>query len=39
MTDISGVCPDRFASVKDAFAANFTDAPEGLNEQAARFSV
>ncbi len=39
MTDISGVCPDRFAVVKDAFAANFTDAPEGLNEQAARFSV
>ncbi|MBB5746765.1 serine hydrolase domain-containing protein [Brevundimonas variabilis] len=39
MTDISGVCPDRFAAVKDAFAANFTDAPEGLNEQAARFSV
>jgi len=39
MTDISGVCPDRFASVKDAFASNFTDAPEGMNEQAARFSV
>ncbi len=39
MTDISGACPDRFAAVKDAFAANFTDAPEGLNEQAARFSV
>lgn len=39
MTDISGTCPDRFAAVKDAFAANFTDAPEGLNEQAARFSV
>jgi len=29
----------RFAAVRDAFAANFTDAPEGLNEQAARFSV
>lgn len=39
MTDISGVCPDRFAAVKDAFAANFIDAPEALNEQAARFSV
>ena len=39
MTNISGPCPDRFARVKDAFAANFTDAPEGLNEQAARFSV
>ena len=39
MIDISGVCPDRFSAVKDAFAANFTHAPEGLNEQAARFSV
>ena len=39
MTDIHGLCPDRFAAVKDAFAANFTAAPEGLNEQAARFSV
>ncbi len=42
MTDvpeISGLCPARFDAVKDAFAANFTDAPEGLNEQAARFSV
>jgi len=38
MTDISGVCPPRFAAVKDAFAANFTDAPDGLNEQAARVS-
>ena len=38
-TDIHGLCPDRFAAVKDAFAANFTEAPEGLNEQAARFSV
>jgi CubicO group peptidase (beta-lactamase class C family) len=37
--DISGVCPPRFAAVKDAFAANFTDAAEGLDEQAARFSV
>ncbi|WP_122466034.1 serine hydrolase domain-containing protein [Brevundimonas lutea] len=39
MTDINGLCPDRFAPVRDAFAANFTDAPEGLNELAARFSV
>ena len=39
LPDIHGVCPPRFAAVKDAFAANFTDAPEGLNEQAARFSV
>lgn len=36
---IHGTCPDRFAAVKDAFAANFTDAPEGLNEVGARFSV
>ncbi|WP_426027174.1 serine hydrolase domain-containing protein [Brevundimonas sp. TWP2-3-4b2] len=39
LPDIHGVCPARFAAVKDAFAANFIDAPEGLNEQAARFSV
>lgn len=39
LPDIHGVCPPRFAAVKDAFAANFTEAPEGLNEQAARFSV
>jgi len=37
--EISGVCPPRFHAVKDAFAANFTHAPDGLNEQAARFSV
>lgn len=37
--EIHGVCPERFAAVKDAFAANFIDAPEGLNEQGARFSV
>lgn len=39
LPDIQGVCPPRFAAVKDAFAANFTDAPEGLDELAARFSV
>lgn len=39
MTEIHGTCPDRFAAVKDAFAANFTDAPEGLDELAARFCV
>lgn len=42
MTDqpeIHGLCPARFGAVKDAFAANFVDAPEGLNELAARFSV
>ncbi len=37
--EISGLCPPRFQAVKDAFAANFTDAPDGLNEQGARFSV
>lgn len=39
LPDIRGRCPDRFAAVKDAFAANFTDAPEGLNELGARFTV
>ncbi|WP_312125640.1 serine hydrolase domain-containing protein [Brevundimonas sp.] len=37
--DIHGTCPEQFAAVKDAFAANFTEAPEGLNEVGARFSV
>ena len=37
--EIHGLCPARFNAVKDAFAANFTDAPEGLNELAARFSI
>lgn len=39
MTDISGLCPDRFAAVREAFERNFTDAPEGLDELGARFSV
>ena len=39
LPDIHGLCPPRFAAVKAAFAANFTDAPEGLNEQGARLSV
>jgi len=39
LPDIHGPCPERFARVRDAFAANFTDAPEGLNELGARFSV
>ena len=39
LPEIHGLCPPRFGAVKDAFAANFIDAPEGLNEQAARFSV
>lgn len=39
LPEIHGACPPRFAAAKDAFAANFTDAPEGLNELAAAFSV
>ncbi|HEV7226811.1 serine hydrolase domain-containing protein [Brevundimonas sp.] len=39
MIEIHGTCPDALGAVKDVFAANFTDAPEGLNELAARFSV
>ncbi len=39
MIEINGSCPDRFAIVRETFAANFEDAPEGLNELAARFSV
>ena len=39
LPEIHGDCPPRFAAVKDAFAANFVDAPEGLNELAAGFSV
>lgn len=35
MTDISGICPPRFAAVKDAFAANFTEG----KERGARFSA
>ena len=39
LPEIHGLCPPRFAAVKDAFAANFTGAPEGLDELAAGFSV
>lgn len=39
LPEIHGDCPARFGAVKDAFAANFSEAPEGLNERAARFSV
>ena len=42
MTDqpkIHGLCPPQFNAVREAFIANFTDAPEGLNEVGARFSV
>ncbi|NEX92998.1 serine hydrolase domain-containing protein [Caulobacter sp. 17J65-9] len=35
MTEIHGTCPDRFARVKDAFAANFTEGAE----LGARFAV
>lgn len=37
--EIYGTCPAKFSAVKDVFAANFTDAPEGLNEVGARFSI
>lgn len=37
--EIHGTCPAPFSAVKDAFAANFTHAPEGLNEVGARFSI
>lgn len=39
MIEIHGVCPPRFEAVRAAFADNFVNAPEGLNEIAARFSV
>ncbi|MDI1281316.1 serine hydrolase domain-containing protein [Brevundimonas sp.] len=39
LPDIHGPCPERFAAVREAFAANFSDAPEGLDELGARFSV
>lgn len=39
LPDIHGSCPPAFGAVKDAFARNFSEAPEGLNELAARFSV
>ncbi|WP_421730350.1 serine hydrolase domain-containing protein [Brevundimonas sp.] len=39
LPEIHGVCPAPLSAVKDAFAQNFVDAPEGLDEQAARFSV
>jgi CubicO group peptidase (beta-lactamase class C family) len=35
MTDITGLCPDRFARVRDAFAANFQDG----GELGARFAL
>jgi CubicO group peptidase (beta-lactamase class C family) len=39
LIDIHGVCAPGYEAVREAFAANFTEAPEGLNEQAARFTV
>ena len=35
MVEIGGICPDRFAKVKDAFATNFAEA----KERGARFSA
>jgi CubicO group peptidase (beta-lactamase class C family) len=35
MVEIGGICPDRFAKVKDAFAANFAEG----KERGARFSA
>ncbi|KQS57521.1 esterase [Brevundimonas sp. Leaf363] len=37
--EIQGVCPPEHQAVRDAFARNFTEAPEGLNEVGARFSA
>lgn len=39
LPEIHGVCPARFAGVRDAFARNFSQAPEGLDELGARFTV
>jgi CubicO group peptidase (beta-lactamase class C family) len=39
LPEIHGPCPSRFSALKDAFADNFADAPEGLNERGARVSV
>ena len=39
LPNIHGPCPPRFAALKDAFAASFIEAPEGLNERGARVSV
>jgi len=37
--EIHGTCPDRFAAVRAAFTANFTDPIPGLQEIGARFTV
>ncbi|MEM9966225.1 MAG: serine hydrolase domain-containing protein [Asticcacaulis sp.] len=39
MSDIQGYTPDRFSAVKDRFAQNFIEGPDGLTEVGARFTV
>lgn len=39
MSGIQGLAPERFATVRDLFARNFTEGPDGLTEVGARFSV
>ncbi|UDF03741.1 serine hydrolase domain-containing protein [Asticcacaulis sp. AND118] len=39
MPEINGTAPARFAAVKDRFAQNFVDGPDGLTEKGARFTV
>ncbi|WP_140984048.1 serine hydrolase domain-containing protein [Asticcacaulis tiandongensis] len=39
MPDIQGYAPDRFSAVKDRFAQNFIEGPDGLTEVGARFTV
>ncbi|MFT3998070.1 MAG: serine hydrolase domain-containing protein [Asticcacaulis sp.] len=39
MSDIHGFAPARFAAVKDRFAQNFVDGPDGLTERGARLTV
>ena len=38
MTDITGVCPDRFAAVREVFEQNFADTSGGGGELGARFA-
>lgn len=39
MVEVGGICPETFSRVKDAFAENFSNGPNGLTERGARFSV
>ncbi|MFT4089216.1 MAG: serine hydrolase domain-containing protein [Asticcacaulis sp.] len=39
MSDIQGFAADRFAAVRDRFAQNFVEGPDGLTEVGARFTV